>query len=179
MTVPAGTFGRRTGQHLAFPNPDRQGGDPRPRTWQSASLRSRFRNSWGRRLPTSRPKCHAPSGRSGPPWIATRTYLARCHPAAGELYASHQSLPSRDARRLRAFSSMRFLFGCGPGEGGPSQGESTPKVGVAPWPVSSSRASSGARSSSSGLALRKTSARSASDSDRAFSRSNVWAANSR
>ncbi len=27
MTVPAGTFGRRTGRHLAFPNPDRQGGE--------------------------------------------------------------------------------------------------------------------------------------------------------
>ncbi len=27
----------------------------------SASLRARFGNTWGRRLPTSRPKCHAPA----------------------------------------------------------------------------------------------------------------------
>jgi len=33
----------------------------------STSLRSRFGNTWGRRLPTSRPKCHAPAPASQRP----------------------------------------------------------------------------------------------------------------
>jgi len=51
MTVPAGTFGRRTGRCLAFPNPDRQGGEylrMRQRRFLTGALRRRGPLPYGR-----------------------------------------------------------------------------------------------------------------------------------
>ncbi len=88
MTVPAGSFGRAAGRHVAFPNPDRQGGDylrmrqgrfltGALRRGASASLRSRYgegrplpygrgsETPWGAAPSTKPPKVSCTRGRKG------------------------------------------------------------------------------------------------------------------